>query len=292
MFIDDFKIHPHKNKIYIYIRRIASAICVVYAICFAAISSYAYPLRGRINKTGINVRVDSTTYALSIGKMRRGEAVEIVDKKFSWYKVILPPRFICYIYSNYLNKIGANSVKIKANIINLRSKPSLASPIIGKAKRGVIFPIANSGYRIEPNRIKENSWVKVRGFPYIYGWIHSKFVDVIAIGNNNKYNTRISSKKKNKDRKIKASFRKIKVLSKPIENKDNPITIEGLLYKLRPLKDCPANYKLRNGIALYFLRITGVNNINDFAGKKVIVRGKRMHEECSYIYVSTISLSK
>ncbi len=122
-----------------------------------------------VTKDGINVRIDSTTSSASLGYLVKGETIEGIKSKFEWYKIKLPKRFYCYIAEDFIKKIGTNRIKVIASKVNLRSTPSLESYIIGMAPKDALF------YSID----KVDGWIKIRGYPYVYGWVHKKFLKEI-----------------------------------------------------------------------------------------------------------------
>ncbi|MCM8756449.1 MAG: SH3 domain-containing protein [Candidatus Omnitrophica bacterium] len=128
-----------------------------------------YRRLGKINKDEINVRTDSTLNASILGYLKKGEYVLIIDEKYEWYKVILPPRFYAYVYHRYIKKVSDNQLMVIANNLNLRSQPSLKSPIIGKVNRGELLNIIDEG----------DEWIKVKAFPNLVGWVYKSFVDII-----------------------------------------------------------------------------------------------------------------
>ena len=235
-------------------------------------------LNGKINKEGINIRADSTVFAKSIGVLKKGENVRIIKSRFDWYKIILPSRFTCYTSSAYLKKIGIKTARVKATILNLRFEPSLDSVIIGKVKENTIVHIVR----------EQNGWTEIQGFPYLRGWVNKKFISFMP-DRVQKLPPALNNKKENKI----AAAKVISHSPNRKETKDyNYFTIEGTIYKLGRIENCPANYKLKNKFATFFLKIPEVYNVNNFLNKKVTVKGMRIYEGCSYIYIDKISLSE
>jgi len=129
---------------------------------FSAFSAVPYV----VIKNDINARIDSTVSSDSIGVLTKGEEVEVLAENFNWYKIKLPKRFSCYIAKDFVKKTDNDTIKVTASNVNLRKKPSLEAAILGKVSKGAVLKL-----------IKENSeWVKVRGYPYVYGWVHKQFL--------------------------------------------------------------------------------------------------------------------
>jgi len=244
---------------------------------FTPLYVHAKPLNGKINKEGVNIRTDSTIFAKSIGVLNKGENVRIIKSRFDWYKIILPSRFTCYASSAYLKKIGRDTARVKATILNLRLKPSLDSVIIGKVKENTIIHIIR----------EQNGWTKIQGFPYFRGWVHKKFISFMP-NRTQKSSPALNNKKE--DRTTVAKGAGYNLNKKEIKDY-NYFEVEGTIYKLGQIENCPANYKLKNKFATFFLKISDTHNVNNFLNKKVTVKGIRVYGGCSYIYIDKISLS-
>ncbi|MFA5337003.1 MAG: SH3 domain-containing protein [Candidatus Omnitrophota bacterium] len=120
-----------------------------------------------VTKDRINVRVDATAMAPSMGFLKRGEKVTIADERFEWYKIALPKRFSAYAAAEFLKEIDSNKVEVIASNLNLRSSPSMSSYVMGQAEKGTVFFI----------RGKKNDWFELRGYPHIYGWVNKNFLE-------------------------------------------------------------------------------------------------------------------
>ena len=120
-----------------------------------------------VTKDRINVRVDATAMAPSLGFLKRGEKVAIADERFEWYKIILPKRFSAFAAAEFLKAIEGNKVEVIVSNLNLRNDPSMSSYIIGQAEKGTVFFL----------RSKKGDWLEVRGYPHIYGWVNKNFLE-------------------------------------------------------------------------------------------------------------------
>jgi len=130
-------------------------------------SPYLYPsYLAEIIEDEINIRTDSTIASSSLGYLNKGEKVVVLEEKYSWCKIILPQRFTAYAYAVFLKKIDDNKVEVVVSSLNLRSKPSLKAPIIGRVKRRSVLYVVK----------KDKDWYKVKGYPYLWGWIHKRFL--------------------------------------------------------------------------------------------------------------------
>ncbi|MDP2924674.1 MAG: SH3 domain-containing protein [Candidatus Omnitrophota bacterium] len=164
--------------------------------------------------------------------------VKVIEERYDWCKVILPKRLYCYVASPFLRKISDNKAEVVASELNLRSEPSQQSYIVGRARKGGIFFIKE----------ENNGWVKVRGHPYMWGWINKSFLQKI---------------------------------SEPLD-----LEIEGVIISVNK-ENCKANYLLKGKNGDYLLWIVGIEE-KGFIHKKVKIVGKKVNEGCSYVWVQKI----
>ncbi len=119
-------------------------------------------------KDGINARVDSTVTSQSLGCLDQNTIVEVIGDKFKWRKIILPKKFDCYIYKTLTVDVEGHKVRVVAANVNLRANPSLTAAVIGRAPKEAVFPKVEETER----------WVKIKGYPYINGWVHKRFLEL------------------------------------------------------------------------------------------------------------------
>lgn len=142
---------------------------IFFLICFLLnYIIFVYPNHtAAIITENVNIRTDSTTLSPSLGFLNQGEKVEILEKRYSWYKIRLPEEFPCYVSSKYIQVIDKNKGKVTASSVNLRQQPSLESFVIGKIAKGTILEILQK---------EDDEWFKVIGYPNTSAWIHEQFV--------------------------------------------------------------------------------------------------------------------
>lgn len=143
-------------------KRLLLALFVVVAGAASIFSSSSYT----VLKDSINVRVDSTVLSDSLGYLSQGDEVTVLGEKYDWYRIILPQRFTCYIAAEFAEKIESRLLKVTGSGVNLRSSPTLESPIIGVAPKDTTFRVLEYG----------KEWIKISGYPYAQGWVHKKFL--------------------------------------------------------------------------------------------------------------------
>lgn len=132
-------------------------------------TAYSFPLY-EVLKDQINVRLDSSISSSSLGFLIKGEKVEVLEKKFEWYKIRIPKRFIFYISKEFLKEIDENTAEVTAVILNVRDKPSLTANIVGKVQKGDILSVVERG----------EEWVKISAYPCLSGWVNETFMRKIT----------------------------------------------------------------------------------------------------------------
>lgn len=237
-------------------------------------STLSLPL-GKVEKEGLNIRTDSTITSPVIGKLTKNEYVEIIKEKYGWYKIRLPKRFRCYVYSRYLRKIDKNKGEVSASSLNVRSGPSLNAPIIGKVKKGDILNTTKDG----------KEWVEINCYPYAWGWVYKPFVKLLPKGTPEKKEFSEEKEEKKGKEKVQEAEKKSK------EVNSQPYIAKGKLKRLkREIKGCKANYILENETGFLLLRIASQEiNPKNFLGKEIKIWGGIESEKCVYINVERIA---
>lgn len=136
--------------------------------CIITGKVFSYPDQYEVLKDQINVREDSTTIAASLGYLNNGDVVTVVDEKYEWYKIILPQNFSYpyFVSAEFIKTIAETKGEVTASYLNIRSNPSLNSPVIGKIEKGKIVSLIE----------KKDNWYTIEGYPYVKGWVHKKFL--------------------------------------------------------------------------------------------------------------------
>lgn len=248
---------------------------IIFSLLPSNNSSYStdsLPL-GKVEKDSINIRTDSTINSPIIGKLTKNEYVEIMGEKYEWYKIRVPDRFRCYVYSKYLNKIDKDRGEVRIPSLNVRSNPSLDAPIIGRVKKGDILNITKNG----------EGWVEVSCYPYARGWVYKLFVKLLP------------DEPKGGNITIKESGKEKEEKQKPAKKNEvqdtKPYIAKGKLRHLKKkMEGCEANYILENDTGFLLLRIDSKKiNTENLFGEEIKIWGEIKSEECVYVNVERIA---
>ena len=167
-----------------------------------AIESSRY---GKIIGDGINVRGDATVSSVILGNLKTGNIVKIVGERYSWYKVVLPESFECFVSSEYIKSTGNRRGIVTANSLNVRQAPSLNALKVGRISEGGTVLIEKAG----------TEWTAISCFPYAYGWVHKGFVKLLS-------SNRAEAPPLKKEKLIQPEakvLKKVKVEKKPAQEK-------------------------------------------------------------------------
>ncbi|MCF7874025.1 MAG: SH3 domain-containing protein [Candidatus Omnitrophica bacterium] len=164
----------------------------------------AFPKNYKAKKEKVNIRIDSTTSSKSIGNLNSQEIVEVVQEKYNWYKIKLPSRLNCWVWSDLVKKINKDKGIAEGTNINIRSKPSLDGAIIGSLDKNNEVIIRN----------ENKDWLQINCHPYACGWVHSKLLEKVTPKeekiNPYKKITKLSKKGKNNPELISHFFAQAK----------------------------------------------------------------------------------
>lgn len=217
-------------------KRLVTAIMLLFTLAQSAYSYYT----AKVSDDKTNIRVDSTVESVSLGYLNKGEIVKVVEEKYGWCKVLLPQRMHCYVSSKFIRKISDNKVEVMASQLNLRSQPNEESYIVATVSKGTILFV---------KEWLKKDWIKVRGHPYMCGWVNKAFLG-------------------------------------PLE-KRHDTELSGIISIFKKRADCKANYSLQSDKGVYLLRIDGMRK-QTFLRKKVRIIGRKINEGCSYLAVNKI----
>lgn len=127
-----------------------------------------FPKIGFVKNDGANVRAGDNVNFETLCKLRKGDPVTITDRRYSWFKILLPTNAYVYINSDYVDPdyVKAETGVVNAQRVNLRAGPDTKYSIVGQVS--------------EPESVKiiseENGWYKIEPPAQTTGWLHSDLV--------------------------------------------------------------------------------------------------------------------
>ena len=123
----------------------------------------AVNITGTVTATSLNVRSGASTSYSVIGKVTKGEEVEILSSSDGWYKIAYDDNKIGWSSDDYIskNKIG----KVTATSLNVRSGASTSYSVIGKVTKGEEVKILSSN----------DGWYKIE-YSNTTGWVSKDYI--------------------------------------------------------------------------------------------------------------------
>ncbi len=122
-----------------------------------------HPKIGFVKNDGANVRAGDNINFESLCKLQEGDPLRITDKRYSWFKIILPKKAHIFIKNDYvdLNPNKETGV-VNAVQVNLRAGPGTRYSILGQASSPQelnIISEKDGWYEIEPPDGLAAGWI-------------------------------------------------------------------------------------------------------------------------------------
>ncbi len=140
-------------------------LCLLIGVCLSATDTKEeFPEIGFVKNDGSNVRAGDNINFETLCRLKLGEPVKIIGKRYSWFKILLPKKAHLYIKNDYVDLTKEKGVGIlNALRVNLRAGPGTKYSILGQASKPD-----------ELNVISDlDGWYEIEPPEGIGGWIHS-----------------------------------------------------------------------------------------------------------------------
>jgi len=136
---------------------------VFYSNCPAAIEEDV-PKTGFVKNNGSNVRAGDNINFEILCKLKKGTAIKIIDKRYSWFKIVLPKKAHLYIKNNFVD-IPEEKTQgvVNANRVNLRAGPATKYSILGQVSEEEMLKVIS----------EKDGWYEIEPPANTAGWIHS-----------------------------------------------------------------------------------------------------------------------
>jgi uncharacterized protein YgiM (DUF1202 family) len=145
---------------------------IVMLSLFALTTAYAqeeakenFPKIGHVKNDGAAVRSGDNANFESLCVMSKSDSVKVIDKRYSWLKILLPRKAFLYINKDYVDLTSDEKGVgiVNASNVNLRAGAGTRYSIVGQVSKPEKISIVS----------EDNGWYKVEP-PYgTTGWIHS-----------------------------------------------------------------------------------------------------------------------
>lgn len=126
----------------------------------------AIEVKGKVKANVLNVRKKPELTAKVLGKVNRGEILDVLNRVGEWYQIVYKNRNSAYVYAKYIELLREEkSGVITANVLNVRAQPNTNSAIVGKL------------YKNNPVNILQEmqEWLRVK-FENREAFVYKKYV--------------------------------------------------------------------------------------------------------------------
>ena len=136
---------------------------VFYSNCTAAVEENV-PEAGFVKNNGSNVRAGDNINFEILCKLKKGAAVKIIDKRYSWFKIVLPKKAHLYIKNDFVD-IPEEKTQgvVNADRVNLRAGPATKYSILGQVSEEEMLKVIS----------EKDGWYEIEPPANTAGWIHS-----------------------------------------------------------------------------------------------------------------------
>ena len=174
-------------------KRMTTAICLsTLGIAISAAPSFANEKEGIITASALNVRSGPSTSNSVVGKVYKGNKVEIIESSNGWHKIKLSNGNSGWASGSYINVTTSNNSSsannsntsnestgkigtVTASTLNIRSGAGTKYSVVTKASKGSKVEILESS----------NGWYKVKLSNGKIGWGSGSYISVTTSNNSN-----------------------------------------------------------------------------------------------------------
>jgi len=140
----------------------ALAVCVVFAVSAAEAATH-----GLITGDGVHVRSGEAKAYRAIGKLNKGEWVQIVSasKDGQWVRIAPPAAADVWIFAKYVAVDGASGV-VSGDKVRVRARPDLKGELVNRLNKGTALTV----------RGRKGDWLRIAPPSGTVAWVHTRYV--------------------------------------------------------------------------------------------------------------------
>jgi N-acetylmuramoyl-L-alanine amidase len=118
---------------------------------------------GKVLKDNVNIRARADKNAEVIAQLKKGDTVEVLDRKGEWLRITAPATAKCYVSSKFI-KDGV----ITGDAINVRCGPGTNFRDIGKLSKGDKVAVVET----------KGEWSQIQPTANCSGWVAAELIEV------------------------------------------------------------------------------------------------------------------
>jgi SH3-like domain-containing protein len=120
---------------------------------------------GTISKDKVNVRSRADKTSEVVTQVNKGDAVEVLDRKGDWVKIVLPGTTKCYAATKFV-KDGVST----GDAIHIRCGPGTNFKEVGKLAKGEAVDVVEV----------KGDWTQIKPTGHCAGWVAAEFIEIAA----------------------------------------------------------------------------------------------------------------
>ena len=119
---------------------------------------------GKVLKDNVNVRARADKTAEILVQLKKGDTVEVKERKGDWLCIVAPAQTKCFVSAKFL-KAGVAT----HDVVNVRGGPSMNFKDIGKLSKGEKVEVVET----------KGEWTKIKPTGNCVGWVAANLVEIL-----------------------------------------------------------------------------------------------------------------
>jgi len=239
-------------------------LCIYFGFVCFLLAEEKFPFIGEVTAKNLNIRAGYNINFEIVHKLEQSQKVEVLDKKFDWYKIRLPQEANCFISAKYIKKQNKPYAEVTGQRVNVRARPDIKSSVICQVNKGDTVKIVE---KINPD------WYKISALQDCCGWVYDKYV---------KYYSTQEQYRKEQGKVMDEATEEIEVVSEGLASGEEfDFQQIGTVRRLTSFFPHPATHELiQNGKTICYL-LGDKSKLNSFISAKVKIVGN-LKKELNY----------
>ena len=205
-------------------------------------------------------------------KLKKGDVLEFVEKKYGWTRVVLPSDTPLYVYREMVAISGNRAIVVK-NRVNVRARPHLNSSVVTQVNRGEILRIMDM----------EKKWIKIYPPAGATGWVKSEYLKEyeqkpVSDTPTDTAEKEVAVEEEQESEEIGAQESSRDQLS-IVQNQ----IFRGKITDVGRILGRKSRYKLETEEGMYYLK-GSEDMILQYLGREVIIEGEKVDRDLIYIH--------
>jgi len=120
---------------------------------------------GKVLKDNVNVRTRPDKNAEIFGQLKKGDTVEVKERKGEWLCIVAPAHAKCFVSAKLLKAGEATS-----DAINVRGGPGVNFKDVGKLSKGEKVEVVET----------KGEWTQIKPTSHCHGWVAADLIEILT----------------------------------------------------------------------------------------------------------------